>query len=115
MSRHLSNKSCEVLLCNLAALTFGLFKAIAQELGSCKSRVDHAWGDLLPAGNVLQPTIWQDETQRVVGCVLAPSAAAPIAAAAPPAAAAAAAAADFTTNAAAGTAGPLLFHNVLCW
>jgi hypothetical protein len=84
MSRHTSDKSCEVLLCNSAALTFGLFKAIAQELGSCKSRVDHAWGNLLPAGNVLQPTLWQDETQRVVGCALAPSAAAPIAAAAPP-------------------------------
>jgi hypothetical protein len=51
----LSNKKgCEVLLCNLATLTFGLFKAVAQELDSCKSRVDHAWGNLLNAGNVLQ-------------------------------------------------------------
>jgi hypothetical protein len=55
MSRHFqTKKGCEVLLCNLATLTFGLFKAVAQELDSCKSRVDHAWGNLLNAGNVLQ-------------------------------------------------------------
>jgi hypothetical protein len=117
---NLQTETVRSLLCTSAALTFGLFKAVAQELGASKSSVDHAWGDLVKAGHMPQATIRQGEAHGIVGSALGPNAAglttAAATAAAPPPAPAAAAAFHATTAAAAGgtASPPLLLYNGFC-